>query len=452
MKITLLFLLFLPFVAQLNPPPSQEEKKTEEVKKEVSVEDVVEDETIAERLIRILKATGWFQDVSVRVDEGVAFLNGEADSDEHKKWAGNLAGNTEDVVAVVNRIDVVEPFYWDLTPAKEEWRKLVSETVRSIPFLLIGLLLLFVTWIIASGAKGLSSQLLRKRIPGALLRQVIARAIAVLIFLLGFSVVLRVSGLSQLALTIIGGTGLAGLIIGFAFRDIAENFLASVLLSINRPFARSDLIEVAGHEGYVQNMNTRSTLLMRRDGNHVQIPNATIYKETIINHTANPRTRFSFKVGIGYDSSIREAQGIAMGLLEKHPAIVDDPQPLVLVDELGAATINLQIYYWINSSKYSRLKVRSSVIRQLKSAFVEAGISMPDEAREVIFPEGISVQMQEGEPSVPKKKLSASDTETTSASEGDLLTEQNEIRHQAETSREPEEGSDLLSEQPNGDG
>ena len=108
---------------------------------------------------------------------------------------------------------------------------------------------------------------------------------------------LRVAGLTQLALTVLGGTGLIGIIIGFAFRDIAENFLASLLLSMRNPFNGGDLIEVAGYTGIVQNLNTRSTVLLTLDGNHVQIPNATVYKSTIKNYSSIPSRRAEFLVG-----------------------------------------------------------------------------------------------------------------------------------------------------------
>lgn len=84
---------------------------------------------------------------------------------------------------------------------------------------------------------------------------------------------------------------------GFAFRDIAENFLASLLLSVRNPFRSGDLVEVAGHMGIVQNLNTRSTILLTLDGSHVQIPNATVYKSTIENFSSNPNRRANFAVG-----------------------------------------------------------------------------------------------------------------------------------------------------------
>src|SRR5690606_33959061 len=130
---------------------------------------------------------------------------------------------------------------------------------------------------------------------------------------------------------------------------------------------------------------------MTREGNHVQIPNATIYKETITNFTANPSERFDFAVGIGYEDSITHAQAVALTVLREHAAVLDEPEPMVLAEALGPSTVSLRVYFWVDIETHSGLKVRSSVIRLTKRAFDEAGISMPDEAREVVFPQGVPI-------------------------------------------------------------
>jgi hypothetical protein len=150
--------------------------------------------------------------------------------------------------------------------------------------------------------------------------------------------------------------------------------------------------------GYVQQLNVRTTILMALDGNLVQIPNASVYKSNLRNFTTNSNRRENFTVGIGYDDSINEAQEIALQILTDHPAVLSDPEPSVLAESLGQATVNLRVYFWINGRKHSWLKVRSSVIRQVKRAFQTHGISMPDEAREVVFPQGIPITMLDGKP------------------------------------------------------
>jgi small conductance mechanosensitive channel len=448
--------------APIEQPVAEPEGATPEAPDKVEVAPLAEDREIEQRLTRILEATQWFEQVQVRVEEGVVFLSGRSNREESKEWAGNLARNTQDVVAVVNRLSVVEPPWWDLAPAWDEVRSMGRDAVQSAPLVALGLLLLVLTWYVARLSILIAGQVFQRRMSNQLLRQVAARAVAIPVFLIGLYLVLRIAGLTQMAATVIGGTGLAGLVIGIAFRDIAENFLASILISTQRPFAIDDLIEIEGWLGYVQSVTTRGTVLMMLDGNYVQIPNATIYKATIKNLTANPRVRQDFTVGIGYDDSASDAQETALTILKRHPAVLDDPESLVLVETLGASTINLRIYFWIDGTQHSVLKVRSSVIRQVKVAFEDAGVSMPDEAREVVFPKEVPIRIlgrkmesENGPPSREPTPSSRTDSRRRQAdeclstpAEGNLASETEQIRRQAHTSRNPEEGTNLLEDPP----
>ena len=330
------------------------------------------------------------------------------------------------------------------------WR----DFIRALPFLVFALLILA----LSVGSALLTTRgvqaLLRPRIRTKLLQNVIARAAGGLVVICGVYLILRVSGLTQLALTVVGGTGLIGLVVGIAFRDITENFLASIFLSIQRPFETGDLIEVSNVTGYVQQLNIRTTILATLDGNLAQIPNATIYKSTLWNFTSNANRREDFVVGIGYDDAINEAQEIALKVLADHPTVLNDPEPLVLADSLGRSTVNLRVYFWLNGREHSWLKVRSSVIRLVKHAFQKNGVSMPDEAREVVFPQGIPVTMLEGKPAVmhgatPGKQLPAEprheelDVASTKAEAG-LYSEATVIEEQVGQAQPLKEGENLL--------
>jgi hypothetical protein len=194
----------------------------------VDVNPVARDEEIRQRLQSVLDATDWFTEPEVRVEEGVVFLKGRVASDELKKWAGDLARNTQDVVAVVNRMEVIEPSIWDLGPAWNGLMGLWRDFLRALPLVLLGLIILGLSVVAGHLAARKSRSILRHRIQARLLRNVMAGGIGVLVFLVGTYIVLRVSGLTQLALTVVGGTGLVGLAVGIAFRDITENFLASI--------------------------------------------------------------------------------------------------------------------------------------------------------------------------------------------------------------------------------
>jgi small-conductance mechanosensitive channel len=434
--------------------PSIEEDQ--QVPTQINVEPTAQDEQIAARLTRILQATDWFVTPTVTVRDGVAFLGGQSRTEEQRGWAGNLARNTQDVVAVVNRIEVLPQPIWDFSPAGAELQRLWRGTLQAMPILVFGVAVLLLAWWLTKLIAHFWRRFFLARLGSPLLATIAARALAIPILLLGVYLVLQVAGLTRLALTVLGGTGIVGIVVGFAFRDIAENFLASILLSIRQPFRRDDLIEVTGYTGIVQQLNTRSTVLLTLDGNHVQIPNASIFKNTITNYTANPYRRSDFVVGIGYDNAILQAQQHIAQVLNEHPTVLKTPEPLVLVDQLAATTVNLRVYFWYDATQYAPIKIKSSLLRLIKRALQDANISMPDEAREVIFPYGVPIVQAPSPQGMPPAKAVTSSRDgqngaevvppepVTSDAEGDLRSGEQEVREQAERFGAPDGGADLL--------
>jgi small conductance mechanosensitive channel len=419
----------------------------------VEVQPQAHDEQIRARLQDILDATGWFVNPEVQVQNGVVFLRGQAKTAEYKTWAGDLARSTQDVAAVVNQMTVVVPSVWDFSPVVAELRDQGRGVVRALPLIIFSLFILVVGLVLARLAAAVTRRSLRRRNINPLLLGVIGRGVGLIVFVLSLYIVFQVAGLTSVATTVLGGTGLVGLILGIAFRDITENFLASIFLSVQSPFRTGDVVQIAGVTGVVQALTTRATVLMSFEGNHVQIPNATVYKSIIQNYTSNPNQRIDFAIGIGFDDDVSAAQEVAFKVLGEHPAVLKDPEPSVLVESLGSATVNLRVYFWVDGSQYSWPKVKSSIIRLIKSAFQAEGISMPDEARETIFPEPIAVQLlrpddekkEAGAASSPPTPPPSRPTEAVATSaEGELRSEAAEIEKQARRSRTPEEGENLL--------
>lgn len=441
-----------PAVAQ-ETPADAEVTTTEQ---SVSVEPTARDGEISLRIVEILRATGWYADIKVNVADGIVFLDGETDSNDHRIWAQDLAGKTQDVVAVVNRIQVNQDLSWSLAPALRELQSVSKRVLTTLPLMILALVILpFTWWLSGLAARALRRWLLRG-IESPFLKDIVSRAMALPIFLLGLYIVLQVAGLTQLAFSVVGGAGVLGIIVGFAFRDIAENFLASLLLSIRRPFRTGDYISVAGEQGSVRSMNTRSTVLLSPEGNHIQIPNSTIFKSTIVNFTASPTRRDTIEVGIGYEGSVAQAQEIVLAVLEAHEAVMREPAPMVLVDQLASSTVNIKAYFWVNAHDFSMLKVKSVILRLIKKELTEAGISMPDDAREVIFPHGVPIVQLEGateeraremaELEIAESSEAIEPEQTEVASESDLANEQTEVEQLADAVDAPEGGADLLSE------
>lgn len=413
----------------------------------IEIKPTARDYEIKERLEAILSATGWFKTPKVQVKEGVVFLEGLTETEEFKNWAGTLARNTQDVSAVVNKIEIMRPSVWNFKPMLMGLKELWHDVIKLLPFLAFAGLIFFFTWFFAKFVIKIAKNLLKSRVPSPLLQLVIARSVAFCIFLFGLYIIFKIMGLTTVALTIIGGTGVLGIILGIAFRDITENLLASIFLSIHNPFKKGDLVNIIGVEGYVQRLTIRSTVLLSLDGIHLQIPNAIVYKSAITNYTINPIRRESFIIVIGYNEDIPKTQEIALKVLKEHPSVLDDPEPLVLVDNIEKATVHLSIYFWFNGNEHSWLKMRSSVIRLIKRSFQVEKVSVPGDIYQILLPKDIRVNLMETE----KKKKSISEinvpdetnTIATTAEAG-LRNESSDIQKQIHQSRSPEKGEKNL--------
>ncbi|MEP7704811.1 mechanosensitive ion channel family protein [Paraglaciecola sp. 25GB23A] len=325
--------------------------------------------------------------------------------------------------------------------------------LQKLPMIGLGLVIFILIFLLARPLSELLVRPISFVSTSQLIRLVTRRLISILFILFGFYLFLRFAGLSEFAVAVLSGTGVIGLIIGFAFKDIAENFISSLLLSIQKPFKIDDVIEVEGRIGVVKQVTARATTLVDFDGDHIQIPNATVYKNIIRNLTANPKSRGKFVIGIGYESSIVESQKIALAVLSNTEAVLQDPEPQVLVDVLASSTVNLKVYFWINTHNHSLLKVSSFLMRTIMREFEKHGISMPDDAREIIFPQGIVVHQAQPptlsadhEPKVKYEKIvddSALDLQDDEQ-DADLASDADDIRQQAKEARDPEKGQNIL--------
>lgn len=315
-------------------------------------------------------------------------------------------------------------------------------SLAHMPSILLGIVIFAVFFLLSRPVSEFVTKPLDRRQSSRLILTVIKRSISLIVILIGLYVLLSLAGLTEFAIALLSGTGVLGLIVGFAFKDIAENFLSSLLLSVQRPFNIGDIIEVSGYLGVVNKMTSRATTLVDFNGDHIQLPNSTIYKNAIRNLTANPNMRGVVNIGIGYDADPSEAQQIARKLMADFDAILEQPEPQVLVDSLGSATCNLKLYFWVNNEENSKLKVASVLMKRLVAAYTEADISMPDDARERIIMNSSGQEMVEVDQK-PKPKRNEVKSSLIQEQE-DTSSDNHEIRQQAAQSRDPEEGENIL--------
>jgi len=184
----------------------------------------------------------------------------------------------------------------------------------------------------------------------------------------------------------IAGLGIVGFTLSFAFQDIAKNFISGVLLLLQQPFDIGDAIEVSGISGTVTDIELRSTTICTFDGKHVIIPNADVYTSTITNFTRSPKRRLQLEVGVGYESDLEQvATIIEKTLNDIEPIIHDDPAPMITFDAFADSSINLSIYFWINTKTVGFFDAQNMVMKAIKTAFEAENINIPFPVRTILM-------------------------------------------------------------------
>ncbi len=176
---------------------------------------------------------------------------------------------------------------------------------------------------------------------------------------------------------LITGLGITSVAIGFAFKDILQNFFAGILILWRQPFTVGDQIQSRNFEGVVEEINMRSTRIKTYDGERVILPNGDVYVNPIVVLTAYPRRRLKFSVGIGYPDSIEQARAAIHKTLKDTDGVLNDPAPAVYLTELAGSSVNFTVYFWVESHQANALAVSDRVATGIKLSLDRAGIDMP---------------------------------------------------------------------------
>ncbi|HEX8265514.1 MAG TPA: mechanosensitive ion channel family protein, partial [Pyrinomonadaceae bacterium] len=176
---------------------------------------------------------------------------------------------------------------------------------------------------------------------------------------------------------LIAGLGITSVAVGFAFKDVLQNFFAGILILWRRPFIVGDQLKFKDYEGTVEEINVRSTRLKTFDGERAVIPNGDIYSNAVLVKTAYEKRRVKFVVGIGYLDDIERGRQTIQRVLDATEGVLQDPGPWIYVSELAPSSVNFTVYFWTDSQQANVLKVSDKVATGIKYALDKAGIDMP---------------------------------------------------------------------------
>ena len=427
----------------------------------ISVAETVSDDSVQRKLEKLLPKYPGVRKIGVEVEDGVVTLTGHVADNDVRDRLREFVRRVQGVDLVLNHtktdVQILTAREYALKQIRGYWDVISRKWLLCL--FAVGLVL--AASAVARLFNRYSETLLTLFTGNLLLRSVLGSVIAVLIVIGGVLSALHLLGMTEAVLSFLGLAGVVALAVGFAFRDIAENFIASVMLGLRRPFRVGDFIEVAGKSGVVKSLNTRATVLVTLDGSQVRIPNAVIFKEALVNKTASTSVRGSFDVVVPWNASIATSTEAITKALREHEGFEEDPPPRTLLEAIEPGGLRLRSFFWFPAKGVDRWKLLSDAQLAAKVALQKAGID-PAPAPLIVQVSGegplevpsshAGASSGAGEPALTTDQVQANlrhDTEAASIASAQLPEDQeNEISHALNVAGKgiSEEGRNLIGE------
>lgn len=387
--ISRLLLLVSLAVSPMLAPNSALAQSADQPSGTITVEDSAQqDAAIANRIREILTELDGYEDVTVTVSSGIVTLRGTALDGPAVDRLNELTGRVQGVVTIQNEVQETTDVVRRLDPAFDRFRARAEQLINYLPLLGVALAA-FILVVLAGFAIARMERPWDRIAPNAFIADIYRQLIRIAFIVAGLVVALDILGATALLSTILGAAGIIGLAIGFAVRDTVENFIASIMLSIRQPFRPNDTVEIEGDLGKVIRLTSRATILLSFDGNHIRIPNATVFKSRIVNFSRNDERRFVIDLGVAYETDLARAQELALQTVTSLPFVLEEPAPAVWIEELGDSAVIIKVAGWIRQHESSYLKARSEAWRLCMTAFDHAGIVMPETTLRVLGVRGV---------------------------------------------------------------
>ncbi len=261
--------------------------------------------------------------------------------------------------------------------------------LRILPRLALAILILVVGILLANWISGLITKRIKRKSHDPLMSGFLGKAINLVLIIAICMLTLNVAGLSGIAGALLATAGASAVVLGFAFKDIAENFLAGIILAFNRPFSVNDTVKIEDVFGKVKEMEFRYTKISTFDGRNVYIPNSDVLTKPVHNYTEDGYFRSEFIVGISYEDDIEKGKELIRACFGEDKNIMEDENHInfVVEDELAASTVNLKILFWVKTEEFRRgmLETRGMLIKRVKMTLEENGFNLPADITEVKF-------------------------------------------------------------------
>ncbi len=404
-----------------------------------------EDTAIAERLQGIFREVDGLADVAIAVDKGVVSLSGSISDDAAADRAVAIAQRVSGVVTVETDFERDLSVETNVTPFFERINESFDEFLSALPLIAIALLVaLAIAW---AGRVIASFKGFWKRVtPNIFLAELVATSVRVIFIGLGLFVALDILGATAVLGAVLGGAGVIGLAVGFALRDTVDNYVSSIMLSIRQPFRANDHVLIGDQEGRVVRLTSRATILMTLDGNHLRIPNATVFKAQILNYSRNAERRFTFKLGIDADDDPASAIETGLKAINAQPFILDTPEATAEISEVGDSNIVIAFHGWIDQRQSDFNKARGAAIRVTKNILEDSGFALPEPIYRLRFDGSAGISTTEIKAQQAPAKRANEEASKDASKDMDTSREQH-VEQLVESERASDSDADLLDEQ-----
>lgn len=325
------------------------------------------DARIRARLVQLFREIDGLEGVTVQVRAGVVTLSGTTLDMQTSDEAESVASRVEGVVSVQNDLQVERRLEQRLQPLVGETEELVRTVLAFLPVLAIALIVFAAFWV-AGAIFTRRTNIFRRLAPNPFIEAFFEQIVRLVFIIIGLVVAMSILGATALIGTVLGAAGVISLAVGFALRDTIENYIASILLSLRQPFAPNDAVLIDGIDGRITTLNSRATIITTWDGNEVRIPNAIVYKAKIMNYTRTPERRFEFEIRVRLATELGCALAIAIRAARQMEGVLEEPQPVALIDRIEDYTAVLKVLAWVDQTRSDFHKTRSETIRAVKDA------------------------------------------------------------------------------------
>ena len=263
------------------------------------------------------------------------------------------------------------------------WSK---ELVAMLPNFLLAVTIVFAGWLVARVVRNMTQRLMRRFTDSNTLNELVSSLFYLIVILIGAFAALSVLQLDKTVTTLLAGAGIVGLALGFAFQDIASNFIAGVIMAVQRPLRRGELVQTSGETGTVERIFLRTTELKNLQGLQVIIPNKDIFQSVLINYSRNGTRRVDLPVGVSYAEDLDHVKKVAMAAVETVPDVLLDKGIDVFFQGFGDSSIDLEVRFWVTSTSNRHYQeARSNAVMAVKAALDREGISIPFPIRTLDF-------------------------------------------------------------------